>query len=360
MDGGDATKDKGRTVLSTQAHGNAALDRRPTLKMIAEITGLGVTTVSRALKDAPDLAATTKARIRKVAKDIGYRPDRAGVRLRTGRTNVISLVLSPHDEILGYGTSVIFGMSRSLRNTPYHLIVTPHFLDADPMEPIRYIMETGSADGVIFSRTEPMDERVRFLLERDFPFVCHGRTELATPHPWYDYDNFAFAYEAARRLIEKGRRRLVLIRPPRAFTFHQHMIHGFMTAVSESGVFHQTVDDIDLGSPPERIRAFGRSVVRGEDQPDGFVCGGEVSAMALIAGLTDAGLEIGREVDLVAKQTSNLFDQVIPPVDSIYEDLQATGERLVSLLLRRIDNEPAESLQVLEKPALRYRSAHSV
>lgn len=359
MDGGDATKDKAGAALSGRAHKNASPARRPTLKMIAEITGLGVTTVSRALKDAPDLAAATKARIRKVAEDIGYRPDRAGVRLRTGRTNVISLILSPHDEILGYGSSIIFGMSRSLRNTPYHLIVTPHFLDADPMEPIRYIMETGSADGVIFSRTEPMDERVRFLLERDFPFVCHGRTELSTPHPWYDYDNFAFAYEAARRLIVKGRRNLVLIRPPRAFTFHQHMVHGFMTAVSESGVSHTMVDGIDLESSPERIREFGRTIAGAGDRPDGFVCGGEVTAMALVAGLTDAGLEIGRDADLVAKQTSNLFDQVIPPIDSIYEDLQATGEALASILLRRIDNEPVDSLQVLGKPTLRYRSAQS-
>lgn len=356
MDGGDATKDKARHAPSGHAPGTASRAQRPTLKLIAEITGLGVTTVSRALKDAPDLAAATKARVRKVAEDVGYRPNRAGVRLRTGRTNVISLILNPHDEILGYGTSIIFGMSRSLRNTPYHLIVTPHFLDADPMEPIRYIMDTGSADGVIFSRTEPMDERVRFLLERGFPFACHGRTELSTPHPWYDYDNFAFAYEAARRLITKGRRRLVLIRPPRGFTFHQHMVHGFMTAISESGVSHEMVESIDLDSPPERIREFGRSVARARERPDGFVCGGEVSAMALIAGLTDAGFEIGRDVDLVAKQTSGLFDQVIPPVDSIYEDLEATGEELASLLLRRIDNEPADSLQVLGEPTLRYRS----
>ena len=57
-------------------------------------------TVSRALNDAPDIGAETKARVRRIAAEIGYVPNRAGVRLRTGRTNVISLVLSTeHDQM---------------------------------------------------------------------------------------------------------------------------------------------------------------------------------------------------------------------------------------------------------------------
>ena len=47
------------------------------------MTGLGITTVSRALKDAPDISHETKERVRLVARQIGYQPNRAGVRLRT-------------------------------------------------------------------------------------------------------------------------------------------------------------------------------------------------------------------------------------------------------------------------------------
>ena len=63
--------------------------RAPTLKTISEATGLAVTTVSRALKDGPELSAETRARVREVATQLGYRPHRAGVRLRTGRTFVV-------------------------------------------------------------------------------------------------------------------------------------------------------------------------------------------------------------------------------------------------------------------------------
>ena len=56
---------------------------------------------------------------------IGYRPNRAGVRLRTGKTNVISLILSVETEVLGLTSHLVYGISEHLAGTPYHLIVTP-------------------------------------------------------------------------------------------------------------------------------------------------------------------------------------------------------------------------------------------
>ena len=67
---------------------------KPTLKTISRLSGMAVPTVSRALGDAPDISLETKAKVRRIADKIGYIPNRAGVRLRTGRTYVIALVLS--------------------------------------------------------------------------------------------------------------------------------------------------------------------------------------------------------------------------------------------------------------------------
>ncbi len=330
--------------------------KRPTLKTIAEIANLGVTTVSRALKDGPEIGEETKKRVRRIARDIGYRPDRAGVRLRTGKTNVISLVLNPHEEVVGYGTSMIFGISQALRDTAYHLVVTPHFLGGDPMEPIRYIIETGSADGVILSRTRPQDERIRYLLEMDFPFVCHGRTELATPHPYHDFDNYAFAFEAAKRLAAKGRRRLCIIAPPQGVTFHTHTMMGFERAAHQFGVTMVPAPGIDTDTSPDEIRSAIATMMKQADAPDGFITCGDISALALSAGLRDAGLQCGRDADLVAKQTSPMLDHTTPAIDTIYEDLTATGHALASLLVRRINEEPVETLQSIREPELRFRT----
>ena len=186
----------------------------PTQKTIAYKTGLGFTTVSRALNDAPDIGQATKERVRLVAKQIGYRPNRAGVRLRTGKTNVISLIMSVETEVLGLTSHLVHGISEQLAGTPYHLIVTPYSLRSDPLDPVRYIVETGSADGIIFSRIEPQDPRVRYLHEHGFPFATHGRSDMGIEHPFFDFDNARYAELAVERLAARGRRRLAAGGPP--------------------------------------------------------------------------------------------------------------------------------------------------
>ncbi|WP_348648234.1 LacI family transcriptional regulator [Rhizobium sp. ARZ01] len=327
---------------------------KPTLKTIADMTGLAVTTVSRALGNAPQISEATRKRVHEVANEIGYLPDRAAQRLKTGRTNVISVLLDPHEEILGFGTSVIHGLARALQSTPYHLIVTPNFLEANSVDAVSYIIRNGMADGLILSRTEPFDPRVRLLLENGFPFVTHGRTEFTTPHAYVDFDNFAFAYEAVRRLITKGRRKVTIIPPPKQLTFCQHMLHGFMTAVREAGVAFEVPDTVDLDCPADQIRDHIRRRTAGVDAPDGLVCPGEVSALATITGMSDCGLILGVEYDIVAKQTSHLLTQIQPKVETIYEDLTAAGEAMGDILLRRIAGEDAADLHLLQVPQLGF------
>ena len=81
-DGPTAAAAPARARAEGRAEGRA---EKPTLKTIARATGLAVATVSRALGDAPDLRADTKARVARVAAELGYVPNRAGLRLRTGR-----------------------------------------------------------------------------------------------------------------------------------------------------------------------------------------------------------------------------------------------------------------------------------
>ena len=155
---------------------------KPTLKTIARISGLAVPTVSRALNDAPDIKDQTKALVRRIAREVGYVPNRAGVRLRTGRTNVISLVLAAESEVMNHNAKLIAAVAGELRGTPFHLNITPFFRRDDVMQPIRYVVETRSADAVIFNQTTPDDPRIAYLMERGFPFATHGRSKWADQH----------------------------------------------------------------------------------------------------------------------------------------------------------------------------------
>ena len=329
------------------------MQKRPTLRTIAEASGFAVTTVSRALAGDEKIALATRRQVTDIARTLGYIPDRAAQRLRTGRTNVISLVLSPHEEILGFRGSMIAGLSQALAGTQFHISMAPYDGDVDPMVPIRHIVRNGLADGILFSGTRPDDPRVAFLSAEGFPFASHGRTDTVGPHAWCDYDNDAFATMAVARLVARGRRRLFMIPPEPDRTYARHMREGFLRATHSAGVEAVTADGITLGTLPARI---GTEAARlRKEGVDGYICPGEVSAMAVLAGLQDAGCTPGAQADVIAKQTSHTFDLYRPRIDTIYEDIRAAGETLGRLLLRRITGEAPEALQVLQLPVANFR-----
>lgn len=323
---------------------------RPTLKTLAFMTGLGVTTVSRALKDAPEIGAETRKRVQLVARQIGYRPNRAGVRLRTGKTNVISVVLNTSEQIGGFLSDFIYGISEQLAATPYHLVVTPYSHNNDPMEPIRYVVETGSADGIIISRTEPQDPRVRYLTERGFPFAAHGRTSMGIEHPYHDFDNYAFARLAVRRLAELGRKRLALLAPPPALNYHRHMRDGFIDEMAEHGQSEAPFSAVASDNTIDEIRSHTIELMRRTAWPDGIVCGAGGPTFALIAGIEAAGFKLGRDVDLVAKESFNLLQLVRPEIHVVHEDFRLAGSDLATAVMRRIADMAAPPMQRLVVP----------
>lgn len=333
------------------AHGVSSLpgNDRPTLKTIAFMTGLGITTVSRALKDAPDIGAETKERVRLVARQVGYQPNRAGVRLRTGKTNVISLVLSLEEEIMGLTSPIVVGISEVLAATPYHLVVTPYSPSRDALAPVRYVLDTGAADGVIISRTEPKDARVALMLERNFPFATHGRTDMGLAHPYHDYDNEGFAYAAVRALVERGRRRLTLLQPPQHLTFHRHMRQGFDRAVRDFGVETIPFDTVDIDHSLIDIRSAFESLLHAGAVPDGIVSGSGAATIALIAAIEATGRKIGTDLDLVSKVPSDFLGWLRPEVITMKEDIRHAGHELAKAVLARIAGRLPEDLQSLSR-----------
>ncbi|NSY43061.1 LacI family transcriptional regulator [Agrobacterium tumefaciens] len=338
------------TGNSGRDEAKATTGERPTLKTIAYMTGLGITTVSRALKDAPDIGAETKERVRLIAQQIGYQPNRAGVRLRTGKTNVIALVLSVDEELMGFTSQMVFGITEVLATTQYHLVVTPHTHAKDSMVPIRYILETGSADGVIISKIEPNDPRVRFMTERKMPFVTHGRSDMGIEHAYHDFDNEAYAYEAVERLAQCGRKRIAIIVPPSRFAFHDHARKGFTRGIRDFGVSEFPLDAITIETPLDKIRDFGKRLMQSDDGPDGIVSISGSSTIALVAGFEAAGVRIGKDIDIVSKQSAEFLNWIQPQIHTVNEDIKLAGRELANALLARINGAPPETLQSISRP----------
>lgn len=323
---------------------------RPTLKTIAAATGLAIATVSRALKDAPDIGEETKKRVRETAARLGYRPNRAGVRLRTGKTNVIALALSTEADVMNHTSRLLYSIAEALRGTAYHLVVTPFFADQDPMDPIRYIVETGSADGVVLNQTLPNDPRVRYLADRGFPFVTHGRTDMGISHPYFDFDNEEFSRIGVRELVKRGHKRLLLIPPPRAHSYAGHMILGFADEAALLGATFEVADLVNSDSSAAAVEAWVTARMATEPKINGIVCGSTTSAMAAVAGAESAGLRIGQDFDLVAKEAIPFLHRFRRQIIVVKEDVGHAGTFVARALMAAIERRAPEQGQYVERP----------
>lgn len=328
---------------------------KPTLKTIAQMTGFAVTTISRALNNAPELAQETRDRVQKIAAEIGYLPDRAALRLKTGRTNVIALVLEPDEQIYGFGSSIVTGLTEAVRNTAYHIVITPLFRNVEPIEPIKHIVRNRMADGVVFSKAESFDERIRFLIDNDFPFVSHGRTNWPEKHPSVDFDNESYAYGAVKRLVQKGCKKVSIILPDSALTYTDHLKSGVARAAQETGVAYEFAADVNLNSPTDAIRTYVMKRTKRPDGPDGYVCASEVSALAVIGGLNDSGKVVGKSAHVVSKQASEMFAQFQPGAETVFEDFVDAGRVMGRLILRRIAGEAPDDLQYVAAPRFDWK-----
>lgn len=91
--------------------------RQSTLKKLSEVLGLSISTVSRALKDHPDISDKTKAKVKELAVAMEYEPNSYAVQLRTKHTNVLGILVSSIDNFFTTLLSLL------LKETPGYMVI---------------------------------------------------------------------------------------------------------------------------------------------------------------------------------------------------------------------------------------------
>jgi len=243
-------------------------------------------------------------------------------------------------------------MANATRDTPYHLIVTPFFPGEDPMQPIRYIVETGSADAIIMNQTLPQDPRIAYLMEQRFPFATHGRTDWCDQHPYFDFDNAAFARIAVRELAARGRSKLLVVAPPQTQAYAEHLIKGARAAAAAAAA------DMDLrilasatsDDGVDAIRAAVTADLTEHGETDAILCASTTGAMSAVAALEKCGRVLTQDIDVFAKEPFPFLQMFRPGLMTVTEDVARAGSFLVSAAIQAIREPNLPPMQRLNSP----------
>jgi LacI family transcriptional regulator len=326
----------------------AKSDERPTLKTIAQISGLAITTVSRALKDAPDLSKNTKKRVKQIAKEIGYVPDRAGIRLRTGKSQVIAVVLSTSENISDLIGELISHITHAIAHTSYHIVVTPELPSQNRMDPIEYLVQNQAADAVIFDRTEVDDERVAYLLENKMPFATFGRTQWSAQHAYFDFDNYDFGCHAANKLLQQGRRSLLMVAPPEKHQYTQHLVEGAKRVAVANQAQFNILPNANNDDSEQKITTALEDYLREYPMTDGIICSSTMASVSAIKCIDKLNRSLGGDIDLYTKNSSPYLSYFRPQIFTAKEDVELAGTFLAEAVIHAIEHPDEPPMQRVE------------
>lgn len=311
------------------------------LSQIAKELGLSVTTVSRALKDGPEVHPDTKARVKAVAARVGYVPNLAGRALRTGQTRNLTAILplETRDYLSDLAKlPLIEGMTLAAQDRGYALAIASTTPEEDPLGGLMRILRSGATDGVIITRIVSGDPRLPFLLERRFPCVAFGRSDLDLDYASVDVENEAIVEDAGRRLIAEGCRRIAL----QLLVPHDHVsamrLVGYRRAMAAAGL---TVEPSLIGEGAYTIEASEIWLSRLLDlptPPDGLICANELGLIGALGALRARGLHPGRDLKIIVRDSTGLSRRVASDIGVHFVDMAGIGSQLVEALVTLIED----------------------
>ncbi len=317
---------------------------RITLYELADYTGVSIATISRALRDLPAVREETKASIREAALKLGYIPNQGGVRLRTGKTRAIGIVLHQEDPLYVFGYSLIQGMHERLRKSGYTLIVLSD--EKGGRKSLDECLKGRMVDGLILTHTTERDPRIRSVIEAGIPLVTYGRSKISGLYDWYDFNNESFAYQAVQSLAEAGCDKIVMPLPSRTYNFNRYLQKGYLRAMKEQGLEPHKINlNVDV-----ETRVFfkqAQEILSQKDCPNGWICIRDHNILPLLSAVEKQRKVLGREIIIAAKQANENLNFLNVPIIRFQQDLRLAGTRIINTLLNRIRNPSNESEGIL-------------
>jgi LacI family transcriptional regulator len=306
------------------------------LKDIAAQAGVSVMTVSKALRDEPDVSAATKARIKVLAQQMGYVPDSSAQGLRTRSTRLFGVVIS------SMANPIFSRMLLAIQERAFELgydVLVAYTLNLPEREEtcIRRLLAR-RVEGLFISPVYRMEPEARIyqelregqtpavLLGHSAPF-CSGLAQVET-------DDLQAGYAVTQHLLKLGHKRIAFLAGPAATPWTQERFEGYRRALREAGM---DVDD-------KLVFQAGRTIEDGQKAALQMVGEGtEATAVQAVNDLVAAGcaevllqqgLKIPEDISIAGFGNTMLSEFFRVPLTTISQPKHRLGSAAMDLMLQ--------------------------
>ncbi|MFF5452536.1 LacI family DNA-binding transcriptional regulator [Streptomyces sp. NPDC012950] len=319
--------------------------KRPTMADIARRAGVSKVAVSYALNDQPGVSEATRASIKSIAEELGWRPNSAARALTGGRAQTVGLVVRRPARTLGvepFFMEFISGVESVLAEHAYALMLQMVMDQEQEIEICRRWWGERRVDGVFLMDLQTDDDRVGAVREMGLPSVAIGPPDVARGLPAVWSDDGESVREIVRYLAALGHRRIARVAGPAALAHTAVRDAALAEVCREAGIPAATVVHTDY-TGDEGARA-ARALLIAPERPTAIVFDNDIMAVAALSVAQELGLSIPADLSVVAWDESPLTQVVRPTLSAVSRDIPAYGVRSATALLALIDGEDIDSI----------------
>lgn len=307
-----------------------------TIKDIAKILNISVSTVSRALRDTYDVNQETKEKVLTLATELNYKPNFNATGLAKGSTHNIGVILPFITNY--YFSTVITGIQEVAYNNGYNIIL---FVTNDSPERELAIMENlsvSSLDGLLVSISSNSDSCQHFqeIIEEGISVVFFDRVASEIDTSKVMQDDYNGAFEAAEHLISNGYTRIAHIAGPKGLSFTEARLKGYTDALMKHDL--QVNEDwiVYSGFSQEHGEKDTDQLLNLKEKPDAIFAVNDRKAIGAMVELKRQGIKVGEEFGVIGFTNDPISTIISPSLSTIAEPAFEIGKLSCELLIKHI------------------------
>lgn len=326
-----------------------------TIKDIARELGISPSTVSRALKDHPDISSKTKEAVHALAEKLNYQPNIVALNLRQKKTFTLGVIIP--ELVHFFFSTVISGIEDVAYQAGYSVILAQSNESYEREKTDIRALFNSRVDGLLMSisRETKNFDHIESVISKGVPVVFYDRAYNTTLCSNVVVDDYVGAKEAVSHLIDQGYRKIAFLEGSPGLIITNDRKRGYQDALSE----HQLelkpahIQECVTGSLEEGKRAT-KKLLSMPDAPDAIFAANDPMATGAMQSIKELGLRIPQDVGVVGFSNWSYGSLLEPSLTTVDQPGFEMGQEAARLLIRQIeladkdDHYPSPETKVLK------------
>ena len=313
------------------------MNSQVTIKDIAKALGISASTVSRALKDHPDISRDTKDAVNELAKKLHYKPNAVALSLESSKTNTRGVIIP---ELVHYFfSSVISGIEDVAYDAGYNVMICQSNEKYEREIINAQALSSNRVEGALISISKETQDyaHLQMLEESGIPMVFFDRVPDGFDSDRVIIDDKKAAFNAVCHLIESGCKRIAHLAAPTSLGIGKYRLEGYKEALLKHNIpyledYVIVADSFDLAA------VATRRLIQLPVPPDGIFTVNDLTAVGAMKTLQKVGILIPDKMAIMGFSAGSYSDITTPTLSSVDQHGYEMGIKAATVLLERIES----------------------